>query len=669
MKQYIVNYMGRFSISGILRGAFIMGTLLTLIVSCVSLYAWQAQNRQIHYALGDYFPRIQSSFLIEGQLNRLVDELNEFLKAPNTATRLQLRNQITAHLTQIEAFNQKLTGRDQAQIADIVSQSQDLLQRLDKALYSLFLAREKINMLSSRITWLHDDFNAELNSLSQDISLQQGSLLDKIEQEPSQTVALQSRLRNVQGELQLIYTLARLEEKITNILIGSLNDMQNQPSQEEVAEDGGYVRYLRYLKSNVEANAATFNLYPSAVTLRQTIDELLNIGLSDSKMLGTLHNYQAAKAELAVVTTEKERILARFRSQLDLQLGSSHLQLQTLNHHLADIMSLSGTIIIITALLALLLAILINFFFIRSRLVKRFTALNQAVAKISFGDLTTSIPVEGRDELGRIAMLLQRTIDQINQQKIQLEQEIADRKTIEENLRSTQNELIQTAKLAVVGQTMTTLAHEINQPLNALTMHLYMAKKALPETGNEAALVALNKSEQLVTRMDGIIRSLRQFARKRDNNEQLQAICLSQSIRSAWDVLVLQHKTREVNLLYPDSLPSVLGDEIGIQQVLVNLLANALDASPIKAVISIDYTTTDETLELFISDNGEGWPLELADSLMKPFTTSKEIGLGVGLSISQSIMQQLGGELRIASTLTHNGCVILDFKKVSEHAG
>lgn len=665
MKQYIVNFIGRFSISGILRGAFLMGTLLTLIVSCVSLYAWQAQNRQIHYALGDYFPRIQSSFLIEGQLNRLVDELNEFLKAPNTAIRLQLRNQITAHLTQITAFNQKLTGRDQAQIADIVSQSQDLLQRLDKALYSLFLAREKINMLSSRITWLHDDFNTELNSLSQDISLQQGSLLDKIEQEPSQTVTLQSRLRNVQGELQLIYTLARLEEKITNILIGSLNDMQNQPNQEEVAEDGGYVRYLRYLKSNVEANEAAFNLYPSVVTLRQTIDELLNIGLSDSKMLVALNNYQTAKAELAVVTTEKERILARFRSQLDLQLGSSHLQLQTLNQHLADIMSVSGTIIIITALLALLLAVLINFFFIRSRLVKRFTALNQAVARISFGDLTTSIPVEGRDELGRIAMLLQRTIDQINQQKIQLEQEITDRKAIEENLRATQNELIQTAKLAVVGQTMTTLAHEINQPLNALTIHLYMAKKALPKTENEATLVALNKSEQLVARMDGIIRSLRQFARKRDNNEQLQAICLSQSIQSAWDVLVLQHKTREVNLLYPDSLPLVLGDDIGIQQVLVNLLANALDASPTKAVISIDYMTTDEILELYISDNGEGWPLELADSLMKPFTTSKEIGLGVGLSISQSIMQQLGGELRIASTLTHNGCAILDFKKVS----
>ena len=100
---------------------------------------------------GDYFPRIQASFLIEGQLNTLVDELNEFLKAPDTAARLQLRNQITLHLSQIEAINRKLSGEDQVQIAAIVQQGQALLQRLDNALYTLFLARENVNTLSARI--------------------------------------------------------------------------------------------------------------------------------------------------------------------------------------------------------------------------------------------------------------------------------------------------------------------------------------------------------------------------------------------------------------------------------------------------------------------------------------------------------------------------------------
>ena len=137
--------------------------------------------------------------------------------------------------------------------------------------------------------------------------------------------------------------------------------------------------------------------------------------------------------------------------------------------------------ILVATLLALLLAWVLNHYFIRSRLVKRFTALNQAVVQIGLGRTDATIPVYGRDELGRIAGLLRHTLGQLNAQKQQLEQEIAERKTIEADLRATQDELIQTAKLAVVGQTMTTLAHEINQPLNALSMYLFTAGRAIEQ--------------------------------------------------------------------------------------------------------------------------------------------------------------------------------------------
>lgn len=79
-----------------------------------------------------------------------------------------------------------------------------------------------------------------------------------------------------------------------------------------------------------------------------------------------LKDYRAAKAELAAATAEKDRILERFRTQLDVQLDNSHSQLQSLNHHLSGIMSYSGIIIIITALLALLLAVIFNHYFIRT---------------------------------------------------------------------------------------------------------------------------------------------------------------------------------------------------------------------------------------------------------------------------------------------------------------
>lgn len=103
-----------------------------------------------------------------------------------------------------------------------------------------------------------------------------------------------------------------------------------------------------------------------------------------------------------------------------------------------QIVHVSGGLILVATALALLLAWVFNHYFIRSRLVKRFTLLNQAVVQIGLGGTETTIPVYGNDELGRIAGLLRHTLGQLNVQKQQLEQEITDRKVIEADLRATQ---------------------------------------------------------------------------------------------------------------------------------------------------------------------------------------------------------------------------------------
>ena len=109
MGRSMLQRLRQISISTSLRGAFLMGALLTLIVSGVSLYSWHEQSSQIRYSLDEYFPRIHSAFLIEGNLNLVVDQLNEFLLAPNTTVRLQLRNQIIQHLDKIERLSQGLS--------------------------------------------------------------------------------------------------------------------------------------------------------------------------------------------------------------------------------------------------------------------------------------------------------------------------------------------------------------------------------------------------------------------------------------------------------------------------------------------------------------------------------------------------------------------------------
>ncbi|STV45208.1 phosphoglycerate transport system sensor protein PgtB [Klebsiella pneumoniae subsp. pneumoniae] len=257
--------------------------------------------------------------------------------------------------------------------------------------------------------------------------------------------------------------------------------------------------------------------------------------------------------------------------------------------------------------------------------------------------------------------MLRHTLGQLNAQKQQLEQEIGERKAIEADLRATQDELIQTAKLAVVGQTMTTLAHEINQPLNALSMYLFTAGRAIEQGQAEQARTTLSKAEGLINRIDAIIRSLRQFTRRAELETPLHPVDLRQTFTVAWELLAMRHKPQQGTLVIPDDTVWIQGDEVRVHQVLVNVLSNALDACPHAAQITVSWQIQGGRLCVLIADNGPGWPAALLPSLLKPFTTSKTVGLGIGLSICVSLMTQMEGALRLASTFTRSACVVLEF--------
>ncbi len=463
----------------------------------------------------------------------------------------------------------------------------------------------------------------------------------------------------MQNEQQQVYTLARIENQIVDDLRDRLNELKSGNDDGMLVET--HIRYLENLKKTADENIRALDDWPSTITLRQTIDELLEIGMVKNNMPDTMRDYVSAQKALVEASRSREATLGRFRTLLEAQLGSSHQQMQMFNQRMAQIVRVSGGLILVATLLALLLAWGLNHYFIRSRLVKRFTALNQAVVQIGLGRTEATIPVYGRDELGRIAGLLRHTLGQLNAQKQQLEQEIGERKAIEADLRATQDELIQTAKLAVVGQTMTTLAHEINQPLNALSMYLFTAGRAIEQGQAEQARTTLSKAEGLINRIDAIIRSLRQFTRRAELETPLHPVDLRQTFTVAWELLEMRHKPQQGTLVIPDDTVWIQGDEVRVHQVLVNVLSNALDACPHAAQITVSWQIQGGRLCVLIADNGPGWPAALLPSLLKPFTTSKTVGLGIGLSICVSLMTQMEGALRLASTFTRSACVVLEF--------
>ena len=178
----------------------------------------------------------------------------------------------------------------------------------------------------------------------------------------------------------------------------------------------------------------------------------------------------------------------------------------------------------------------------------------------------------------------------------------------------------------------------------------------------DQAKTTLLKGEGLVSRIGAIIRSLRQFTRRADQDIALKPVDLTQTFNAAWELLAMRHKPQQAVMFLPETNAWVRGEEVRLQQVLVNILANALDACPGGAEINVSWQREGDTLCVLIADNGPGWPEHLLPTLLKPFTTSKDVGLGIGLSICVSLMTQMEGELRLASTVTKNACVVLQFK-------
>lgn len=304
-------------------------------------------------------------------------------------------------------------------------------------------------------------------------------------------------------------------------------------------------------------------------------------------------------------------------------------------------------------------------------MLKRFDRLNQAVAQLTQGEENVKIAVYGNDELGKIARLLRLFLFEMQHKQLELSKrnqvlmdEIEYRIKVQDELMQLQQELTQAAKLAVVGKTLTSISHEITQPLNAMNAYIFSAKRALQKQNYEATYDYLDKINRLTEKTAVIIKRLRQFSKQ--GNGKLQAVNLNESFANAWELLESKHKHRKVRLDLPQNLPHIWGENVLIEQVFVNIFLNALEAieqDPPQIKVEIQWQNSQEIC-LWIIDNGRGWPL--SDKLLQPFSSSKSLNLGLGLSISRSIMQQCGGELRIASTLQRNALVILIFK-VAHH--
>jgi PAS domain S-box-containing protein len=221
-------------------------------------------------------------------------------------------------------------------------------------------------------------------------------------------------------------------------------------------------------------------------------------------------------------------------------------------------------------------------------------------------------------------------------------------------------QLAQASKMATLGQMATGIAHELNQPLQVVRMGTdFFAKKiADGERISDQQLLKISRNicEQ-VDRAAHIIDHLREFSRKSDLS--VYPMDLNEPITDVLTLLGQQLKSHnvEVNLKLDEALPRILSDKNRMEQVFLNLVANAKDAMEVKGaagnkVLTIATCREDGRVVAIVSDTGAGIPKDTLQRIFEPFFTTKEVGkgTGLGLSISYSLVKDFGGDIHVEST-------------------
>src|SRR5262249_55047075 len=304
-----------------------------------------------------------------------------------------------------------------------------------------------------------------------------------------------------------------------------------------------------------------------------------------------------------------------------------------------------------SALSAAALVILLGLvmWFSLERLVLRpVVDLTQALERVTAGEFRATVPVRSRDELGHVAMAFNRMTERLEEARHRVETEIDRSLELMRRLRLNES-------LAAAGKLSSSIAHEVGTPLNIIAGRAELMLRALPPDSPMRA--ALGGIAPQIDRTSRMIRAAL------DPFHQREPECVDTDLWAVTDVLrpLLQHfaRTRGVKLVtaVPADLPAVVVDPGHLQQVLINLLTNAIEATPaggrveVTASPRIDDDRPGVTIE--VRDTGAGIPEDVLPRIFDPFFSTKpaESGTGLGLSISRDLVRANGSDIQVASTL------------------
>jgi two-component system sensor kinase FixL len=229
--------------------------------------------------------------------------------------------------------------------------------------------------------------------------------------------------------------------------------------------------------------------------------------------------------------------------------------------------------------------------------------------------------------------------------------DLTERQQSQQRLQELQAELIHMSRFTALGEMASTLAHELNQPLTAVASYLKGAGRLLDageSSGVALARDAIERAAQQALRAGQIIRRLRDFVARGESDRQAENLAKLIEEACALALVGARQSGVQVSVEFDSTSTHVLADKIQVQQVLLNLVRNALEAMQEvdRRVLTLStQQLDDDTVRIDVADSGPGIAPEIADQLFQPFITTKQSGMGVGLSISRTIIEAHGGRI------------------------
>lgn len=617
-------------IGGRLFLAFVLISSITIVASGLATNTYlQLSDRLLLLKYQD-IPGLDAAARLNDKSRQIVATAPLLVTSDASISREKTMNELSAAISEMDSLMRNLPDYNRY-FLELITQIQNSLTLLNQSVERREAIRRELTTQSLLIFPLFQDLIFQIDQLERSAELEQ--------------------------VISRLYYFSGLIEKVSND--ASFNELD--------------YTFLRLEKLGSEI-AQYLTLLPQVpLPLRQSLLNLLTMSSRQGELFQLKNEELDLLYQQSFLLENSQQHIQQLAAQINQYTNYTNTSIRGSLEGAIKSINSSIRNIILLSLISLSVACAISWFYVRRNVLQRIIELQRNMRAIASSQLDTKIRIVGHDEVSSMARDLQyfqQTAIAVEKTNQALAAEIEERVAAEAQLKATQNELVQAGKLAALGQLGVGITHEINQPLTAIASHLHTAGRHMEKGQMDKAQNSLDKIGLLLTKITRITKHLKAFARVAGTERT--PVCLNTVLQDAIELMSSQIIDQHCTLDYQASSTSfyVLAEPIRLEQVMVNLISNAVDAlssAPVKQ-LSIKVYEQDNKIMIDVSDTGIGIDESQLEQIFDPFFTQKEVGqgLGLGLSISYNIVQDFGGQIRVSSTPDAGSRFTLELKKAEK---